>query len=125
MTKRIKVSERRQYPRLYRQFPLNLAVNGYDFVTSTQNVSCVGTYCHIDKYVPAFTKVMVKLSLPLPSKEEIRTSDVECKGVIVRTEDVSTGGFNIAIFFNGINDSQRSKISKYVSQYLPSKSSES
>ena len=125
MIKRIKDSERRQYPRLYRQFPLNVAVNGYDFVTSTQNVSCVGTYCHIDKYVPAFTKVMVKLSLPVPSKEEIRTSDVECKGVIVRTEDVSTGGFNIAIFFNGINDSQRSKISKYVSQFLPSKSPES
>jgi hypothetical protein len=125
MIKRIKDSERRQYPRLYRQLPLNVAVNGYDFVTSTQNVSCVGTYCHIDKYVPEFTKVMVKLSLPLSSKEEVKTSDVECKGVIVRTEDVSTGGFNIAILFNGINDSERRKISKYVSQFLPSKSTES
>jgi hypothetical protein len=39
--------------------------------------------------------------------------------VVVRTEDEDMGGFNIAIFFNDINDSQRQKISRYVNQFLP------
>jgi len=111
MTRKIKAAERRQYPRLYRQLPFKVIANGYDFATSTQNVSCVGAYCRIEKYMPPFTKVMVKLSM--------NNYNVECRGVVVRTEDAMTGGFNIAIFFNEINDSQRHKISQYINQFLP------
>jgi hypothetical protein len=47
---------------------------------------------------------------------------VESNGVIVRTEDAKSGGFNIAIFFNEIKDEQRQKISRYISQALSDKS---
>ena len=124
MTKKVKAAERRQYPRAYQQLPLEVIANGYDFATSTQNVSCLGAYCHIEKYMPPFTKVMVRLSLPVATKESNKNYNVECKGVVVRTEDSTTGGFNIAIFFNEINDSQRHKISQYLNQFLPSKSQE-
>lgn len=122
MTKKIKPEERRQYARIDKQLPFRVAANGYDFVTSTKNVSCVGAYCRINKYIPPFTKVMVKLSLPVSLSPGDEHSQVECKGVVVRTEDESTGGFNIAIFFNAINDSQRSKIAQYLQQFLPQKS---
>lgn len=110
--------ERRLHPRLDQQLPLNLAVDGYDFSTSTRNISCVGAYCHLDKYMPPFTKISVKLSLPSKDRSGKGTI-VECKGVVVRTEDEAKGGFNLAIFFNEMRDEQRKKIAHYISKFLP------
>lgn len=111
-----KHTERRQYPRINTQVPVKLAANGYDFTTTTQNVSCLGAYCRISKYIPPFTKLNVKLHLPLADK---KPCVVDCRGVIVRSQDEDNGGFNIAIFFNEINDSQRRKIAQYLKQFLP------
>lgn len=121
LIRKTKVVERRKYPRIRQQLPIKVAANGYDFITSTENVSCIGAYCHIDKYMPPFTKVMVRLSLPVVVGGNSRNYDVECKGVVVRTEDDETSGFNIAIFFNEINGHQRYKISQYINQFLPQK----
>lgn len=121
MIKNIK-TERRQYPRVKKELPLSIAANGYDFITATQNISCLGAYCRVDKYIPPFTKIAVKLTLPMANNRK-SNCDVECKGVIVRTEDENTGGFNIAIFFNEIRDNERQKISQYISQILPNNSS--
>lgn len=121
MVKRTK-AERRQYPRVEQKLPVNVAADGYDFTTLTKNISCVGAYCHIDKYIPPFTKVAVKITLPIMCQSGERDSNVECKGVVVRTEDETSGGFNIAIFFNEIKDAQRNKISHYISQFLPEES---
>jgi hypothetical protein len=121
MARHIK-SERRQYPRLEQKLDVNVAADGYGFSTVTKNISCVGAYCHIDRYMPPFTKVAVRLSLPVMVKSQERDYLVECKGVVVRTEDDANGGFNIAIFFNEIKDSQRNKISQYISQFLPEES---
>jgi len=121
--------ERRLHPRLEQKLPLDLAVDGYDFVTSTSNISCVGAYCHLDKYMPPFTKISVKLSLPacLPDRQAGRpgkerpgkSTIVECKGVVIRSEDEAHGGFNLAIFFNEMRDEQRKKIAQYISRFLP------
>ena len=120
---RNKKAEKRQYPRIDQELPIKVAANGYDFKTTTQNVSCIGAYCRIDKYVPAFTRVMIKLTLPVTTDSGNKDFDVECKGVVVRSVDESNGGFNIAIFFNEIKDDQRKKISQYVKQFFPEKSS--
>ncbi|MDD5255657.1 MAG: PilZ domain-containing protein [Candidatus Omnitrophica bacterium] len=122
-TKKRLPSERRLYPRVDHQLPVNVIANGYDFSTTTQNVSCIGTYCHIKKYVPPFTKISIKMVLPtggiqLPAKERL----INCEGVIVRTEDDKKGGFNVAIFFNEIKEQQRKKIARYLSRFLPQKS---
>ena len=117
-----KGSERRQYPRIDQKLPIKIAADGYDFMTSTRNVSCVGAYCHLDKYIPPFTKIAVKLSLPVMSQGKMQNIEVGCNGVIVRSEDEKNGGFNIAVFFNHITESQRKKIAQYVSQFLPKRS---
>ncbi|MFH1190619.1 MAG: PilZ domain-containing protein [Candidatus Omnitrophota bacterium] len=109
--------ERREHPRLSHKLPLNLAVNGYDFSTVSRNISSVGAYCHLDKYMPPFTKIAVKLSLPNWNKVG-KSTIVECKGVVVRTEDEDNGGFNMAIFFNQMREDQRRKIVQYISQFL-------
>jgi len=107
-------SERRKHPRVTQGVPIALSANGYDFTTTTQNISCVGAYCHIDKYVPPFTKVLVKMDLPSVASN----CNVECRGVVVRTEDDRNSGFNVAIFFNEMKDLERKKISRYISQLL-------
>jgi hypothetical protein len=112
-------AERRLHPRIDQRLPVNIVANGYDLATTTQNVSCVGAYCHVQKYIPPFTKIAVKLSLPIGSLESPRYSEVTCKGVVVRTEDVAEGGFNLAVFFNGITDPERQRISQYISKFLP------
>ena len=111
--------ERRQYPRIKQRLPLKIVTNGYDFITTTQDLSCLGAYCHLDKYIPPFTKIMVKLSLPIITNDENNNCNVECKGVVVRTDDEKKGGFNIAVFFNEIKNNQRQKITQYISQFLP------
>jgi hypothetical protein len=110
--------ERRLHPRLAHKLPLNLAVNGYDFSTVSHNISSVGAYCHLDRYMPPFTKISVKLSLP-DHDQAGKNTIVECKGVVVRTEDEAKGGFNLAIFFNQMRQDQRKKIARYISQFLP------
>ena len=117
MIKRPK-SERREYPRASTEVPVNIAANGYAFSTNTQNLSCVGAYCHLTKYIPPFTKVAVKIALPKANNSRLANNSIECKGVIVRTEDDEPDGFNSAIFFNQIKNSQRKKISQYISQFL-------
>ncbi|MDD5552773.1 MAG: PilZ domain-containing protein [Candidatus Omnitrophica bacterium] len=117
-----KEQERRKHPRINHALPIKIAANGYSFTTSTENVSCVGAYCHLDKYIPPFTRIAVKVVLPVVSDGKKKNVDVECKGVIVRSMDEKRGGFNVAVFFNGIQENQRKKISEYVSQFLPQNS---
>ena len=110
--------ERRIHPRLSHNLPVKLAANGYDFDSTTQNISCVGAYCTINKYIPPFTKLSIKLSLPLVHDNSQDELHVECKGVIVRTEDEAGGGFNVAIFFNEIKPGEKNKITHYISQNI-------
>jgi len=110
--------ERRLNPRIDQKIPISVVTNGYDFVTSTHNISCLGAYCTIDKYVPPFTKVRIKLNLPL-SKNGVRENcDVNCTGVVVRSEDDPAGKFNVAIFFNEIKTQPRQKIAQYIKQFV-------
>ncbi|MCM8800823.1 MAG: PilZ domain-containing protein [Candidatus Omnitrophica bacterium] len=109
--------EKRRYPRVKQVLPLNLAINGYDISTTTKDISCIGAYCHVDRYIPPFTKILVRLNLPISDTRD-NNCIVECKGVVVRTEDQAQG-FNIAIFFNEITENQKNKIFKYISQFLP------
>ncbi|MDD5568531.1 MAG: PilZ domain-containing protein [Candidatus Omnitrophica bacterium] len=114
--------ERRKHPRLQQKLPFKVAANGYGFSTTTQNISCVGAYCRIKKYIPPFTKVAIKLTLPLKKEAGKTKRTIDCEGVIVRTEDKEEkSGFNIAIFFNRINNSQRKVINEYIEQFLPQK----
>jgi len=114
----MKNTERRLHPRINQHLPINVAANGYDFVTSTQNISCLGAYCTLDKYIPPFTKVKIKLNLPISVNGRTNHCDVDCNGVVVRSEDDPAGKFNVAIFFNEIKNQPRQKIAQYVKQFI-------
>jgi hypothetical protein len=108
--------ERRRHPRVAKELALKIKTDKYDLVTRTQNLSCIGAYCSVNKYIPALTKLSIMLLLPTKGKNT--HSKVQCKGVVVRTEDNPPSGFNVAIYFNDINQHEKEKISKYINQYL-------
>ncbi len=120
--KRINYAEKRVHPRIDHSLPVHIAANGYGFQTTTQNISAAGAYCCINKYIPPFTRVAVKMSLPIIQHNRKQDCCVECSGVVVRSEDHAKEGFNIAIFFNDIKDNQRKKIANYINQFLPQES---
>ena len=119
MKTRRPVVERRRYPRIKKKLDFKVAADGYSFISTTKDISCIGAYCHISKYIPPFTKVAVGLAIPVKTNGKKKNTKVACRGVIVRTEDEKRGGFNIAIFFNEIKDAQRRRIARYVNQFLP------
>ena len=98
------IAERRSYPRVDTVLPLGIKAGDFDIVTSTENISCVGAYCRVDKYLAPLTKLDIVLALNSRNKN----TKVKCRGVVVRTEpDTSLrtkGGYNIAIYFNGISE---------------------
>ena len=118
MTPKLSGMERRLHPRISQRLALNIAANGYDFSTTTANISCVGAYCRVDKYIPPFTKIITSLALPSNKKRKASDCKIECKGVVVRTQDEKEGGFNIAIFFNEIKEAQKQRISQYLNDFL-------
>jgi hypothetical protein len=95
-------------------------MDNYDLVTQTKNISCIGAYCFVDKYIPPMTKVSIVLLLSLKSKtrEKTTTAKVQCKGVVVRTEENPPKSYNIAIYFNEIGQREKNKIAKYVNQQI-------
>lgn len=114
------ISERRRYPRITKELPLKIKTDNYDLVTQTKNISCIGAYCFVNKYIPPMTKISVVIVLSLKSKSKAKTTTkkVQCKGVVVRTEENPPQGYNIAIYFNEISQREKNKVAKYVNQQI-------
>jgi len=111
--------ERRRYPRVIKQIPLRIRHEDYDLVGQTHDISCIGAYCTINKYIPVFSIISVVLLLPSKTKKNV-VSSVRCKGVVVRIEENQEKNkeFKVAIYFNRLRQKDRDKISQYVQHFL-------
>ena len=116
-----KPNERRQHLRIDKVLPLRIKTKQFDIATSTQNISCVGAYCKVDKYLDPMTKLNISMVLnnhntssKLRNERDIK---IKCKGVVVRSEH-QDNHYNIAIFFNDIRQSEKDKINKFIKNIL-------
>jgi len=114
--------ERRRAPRITRSLPIKLNKKDFDVITETKNISCIGAYCTVPKYIEPMTKLKIVLIIPKYPGSKSSTQTIECKGVVVRTEALENNNYNIAIFFNEIKERDKQKISSYVEHYLHSHS---
>jgi len=112
--------ERRRSPRVKRQVPLKIKLDGYDLIGQTHDLSCIGAYCTVNKYIPPFSLISIILLLPLKINNRNRIINLHCQGVVVRTEEnpQSNKKYNIAIYFNRLRQPDKAKLSQYVQQYL-------
>ncbi len=112
--------ERRRSPRIKRQIPLKIKYDDHDIVGQTRDISCIGAYCTINKYIPPFSIISIILLLPFKTDKKADKLNVRCQGVIIRTQPDPENDkkFNIAIYFNRLRLSDKSKLSQYVQQFL-------
>ena len=110
------VQEKRAHPRIAKDVPLKLKLDDYDIVTKTQNISCSGAYCTVDKYLEPLTKLRILLLLPCYKDKKIITKKIECEGIVVRSEGPFSDPpqYNVAIFFHEISKAEIKKIAECV-----------
>jgi len=112
--------ERRRSPRVKRQVSLKIKLNDYDLVGQTHDISYIGTYCSVNKYIKPFSLISIILLLPLRINGRSIINNVRCQGVVVRAvEDPKDNNlYNIAIYFKRLRQSDKAKLLQYVHQYL-------
>ena len=116
--------ERRQHPRVANNVPVKITSAAADFVTETQNISCSGTYCRVDKYLEPMTKLGITLLLHVKKSGKTSTKKVSCSGVVVRTENIPNDKeFYTAIFFNDIHPKDSRVLSEFVAGLMADKKS--
>ncbi len=111
------VEERRKHVRVSAQLPLKLFGEEADFITKSINLSCGGLYCEVNDYIPVMTRLKILMLLPTGK----RSYKIECEGIVVRIEpehsQTHLNHYRIAIFFNRIKRSDRTKIAEYVRKH--------
>lgn len=110
--------EKRRYPRASKNLPIKIKNDDFDLVAETKNISCIGAYCQVDRYIAPFTKLQTTILLPPKTKKN--THSIICKGVVVRVEknhnDLETQ-YNIAIYFNEISKIAMLKINRFLKDH--------
>jgi len=110
--------EKRRYPRLVKSLPIKLRSEDFDMITQTKNISAIGAYCQIDRYIAPMARLNVVLLLPVSERKVIK---IQCEGIIARTTEIEQRDkpmYNIAIFFNNIPNKDITKINRYVIKHF-------
>ena len=111
-------AERRRHPRINERLQFRLKTDSFDVVAETTDISCIGAYCQVNKYIPLMTILEIVLGLPY-GDEGNELEYLQCNGVVVRVDKVSPdaevpGAYNIAIFFSDIAEREKQKIMRFV-----------
>ena len=111
--------ERRKDPRFFGNIPLKISGDDFDLVTETKNLSKSGAYCRVNQYIEPMTKLRVQFLLPFKRKDRTINKKITCGAVIVRTESEPANGlYNVAIFFNDIQERDSATLTDYVTNML-------
>jgi len=110
--------ERRRAPRIAERVTLAMRDATTEFRTETNNLSTIGAYCTLDRFLAPMTKLQLELELP----DGARRVRVRGEGVVVRAEPVVAspegGRYHVAIFFTEMTEHDRSAIARFVRQRL-------
>ncbi len=117
MKKQKKFVEKRRQPRIKKCIQFKIKPNGSTISAESIDLSCIGVYCQVDKYIPSMTNLKIVIALSCEDQED-GVEYVECNGVVVRVKRIlSNNGGNthyIAIFFNEIKESEKEKIANFL-----------
>lgn len=116
--------EKRKHARVDKRVPVKIGSPELDLVTETQNISCSGVYCRVNKYLEPMTKLQITLLIPSRKSGRSASKKIVCSGVVVRTENIlHEDGFNVAIFFSDISARNSQLLMEYVQQCLADRKS--
>ena len=110
--------ERRRGPRIRSRLPLTVRRGNAFEVAETLDLSCLGAYCRLRRPLSEMTRLQIVLSLP-PEDGGGPEARVVCDGVVVRSESRGDGDHRIAIFFDGIPEAEKEKLSRFIARRQP------
>ncbi len=112
--------ENRKHPRTSKRIKFKLKTHDSDIVAETTDLSCIGVCCQISKPIPFMSHLMISFALA-DDEEGEGANQVECGGVVVRVEKetvkTSHSVYNVAIFFHEIEESEKTKIAKFLARH--------
>ena len=109
------MKNRRKHPRINKKLPFKIEDECGQILTETKNISCIGAYCEVSRLIPLMTRLKVHLLLPFEDSRHKRINrEVECDGVVVSVEEEKSGSYNIAIFFDRIDEEAKKEIASFV-----------
>ena len=110
--------ERRRAPRVTGRVTLAIRDASAEFRAETNNLSTIGAYCTLDRFLAPMTKLQLQFELP----DGARRVRVRGEGVVVRVEPVISsserGRYHTGIFFTEMAERDRSAIARFVRQRL-------
>jgi hypothetical protein len=117
--------ERRQSARVDAQVALQLsgAEEGFpteSITTESINVGAEGVYCQVGHFIAPLTKLQVTMVLPLKGRKgQVKNEVVKTRAVVVRCQPAGSdgGGYRIACFFTGLDQTTRGVLEEYVKQH--------
>lgn len=110
--------EHRRHPRAPADLPLHIDA---DTSCRVQDISASGVRCVSQTHVTPMTVVGLRLQIPATVNGEETWVEVACQGVVVRSRpllDDASGGYEVAIFFQGITGRDETAIASYVESRL-------
>lgn len=120
MKNKKKYEEKRKHPRSKKNIDFKIETGDSTITAKSIDLSCIGVYCQVDKYMPSMTNLKIVIGLPCDGQED-GVEYVECNGVVVRVKRIlsNNGGntHNIAIFFNEIKESEKEKIASFIEKH--------
>ena len=115
--------ERRQAPRVTERVWLALRGEATDLRAETKNLSTIGAYCVLDRFLSPMTKLQLEFELP----NGARRVRIRVEGAVVRVEPIvdsaERGRYHVGIYFTEMSDQDRAAISRFVRQQLAARSS--
>ncbi len=104
-------AERRRAPRIEADLPLTLTARDAGAPAHLKDLSELGLCCTFPEPVPEMTLVRVGL--------EIESQVHDLDGAVVRCEREPKDGWEVAIYFTGMDDAARSAIGTFVKSRVP------
>lgn len=88
----------------------------------TRNISRNGAYCISERYFPEFARI--RICMELPDQPGSGTSELECEGVVVRSDGKRTidgkDVYCFAVFFDRMSEEDRQRIDRFVETHRQS-----
>jgi len=113
-------AERRGATRVPARLAMEISIGG-DSAARVEglNVSSNGVYFTSKKHIPLLTKLSITLDLQVTKGE--KSKNVECDGVVVRTEpefeDTAINEYAVACYFTSISDLET--LEAYILKHVP------
>ena len=87
------------------------------------NLSANGVYCKIERPIPEMTRLKMVIVLPADGQKSAEMGLIECKGVIVRTNENHNSadpgkGNRMAVFFEEIDSEQQNRLIEPIESHL-------